>query len=77
MCPELANVHFKLSRPNLAFQNDALLHSLCATSALHMARLKPEDEDAMQASQSYLTAALNGLTFQLHHVSRSHDPYNL
>ena len=65
----------KLSRPYLAFQNNALLHSLCATSALHLARLKPEDEDARQASQSYLNAALTGMAFWLDPVTISHDPY--
>ena len=44
-------------------------------SALHLARLKPEDEDAVQASQSYLNVALNGMKFSPNHIATSHDPY--
>jgi hypothetical protein len=44
--------------PILAFTNDSLLYSIYSASALHIAKAKPQDPEALDAHRRYLDLAL-------------------
>jgi hypothetical protein len=44
--------------PNLAFTNDALLYSMYSASALHLAKVEPQDPEALDSHRRYLDLAL-------------------
>ena len=47
--------------PGLAFQNDSLLYSIYSIAAMHLAKMEPQNVEAMEASSTYF-----GPTIRLH-----------
>ena len=57
--------------PMLAFQNDALLNILCATTALHIAFCNPQDSEAMDIHRKYLDMALREHSTDVAHLTKA------
>lgn len=57
--------------PRLALENDTLLYSIFYLSALHMAKVRPQDHDAMAAYHQYLDMALRSHSIDLSNLSKS------